>query len=86
MVGRLILTCSLDAQREAAEAYIKSQKHEGAKQGEFTRIDGQHTAGAEGVWIARARLRGGREGHTGHRANKQCNDKAHRTSHTHLLA
>ena len=59
---------------------------DGAKQGEFTGIDGQHAAGAKGVWIARARLPGGRDGHTGHRVNKQCNDEAHpvsRTSATH---
>jgi len=31
----------------------------GAKQAEFAGIDGQHAAGAEGVWIAWARLRRG---------------------------
>ncbi len=50
---------------------------DGAKQREFTRINGQHAASTEGTWIARARVCGERNGHTGHSANKQCNNEAH---------
>jgi hypothetical protein len=50
---------------------------DGAKQGKFARIDGQHAAGAEGFWVAGARRRRGRDGHGGHSANKQCNEEAH---------
>src|SRR5512132_1096898 len=57
---------------------------DGAKEGEFAGIDGQHAAGAEGVWIAGARLRGG-DGHIGHNADKQCNDDAQHSFIPHLL-
>jgi len=58
---------------------------DGAKQGEFAGIDGQHAAGAEGVWIAGARLCGGSDGHMGHNADKQCNNEAPHSFIPHLL-
>src|SRR5262245_64852585 len=56
----------------------------GAEQGKFAGIDGQHPAGAEGVWIAGARLRAGRDGPPGQNANTQSNDETHRASLNYL--